>query len=326
MTIADYSDLPMPSMLHVVNGDATASRLEPAALPGDVLVWRDILVEGPVAGGLEIDALAAWRAPWLARRLGIAEDAYVAAGAAQAAGLARVCRYDEVVLWFEQDLFCAANLGFLAAWLERARPAAHIRLIFPESALGTSESTTLAGLFAHRRRFDHAAVAATWWRGFCAPDPREFAAIPPSAPFFERARTLHLARLPDIATGLGAVEAAVLHALGAGPQSFASLFRGMTNDARMRGLGMGDVQLAAHIAALDAGPTPLVTIEGEPGLTEATFRTWRVGITEAGQAVRRGAVDRLDAQPLDWWVGGVHLEGHDSPWRWDAAAGEVRAR
>ena len=313
-------------MLHVVNGDATATRLEPVALPGDVLVWRDILVEGPVADGLEIDALAAWRAPWLTRRFGIDEDAYTAAGAGQAEGLARVVHYDEVVLWFEQDLFCAANLAFLAAWLERARPAARITLIFPEQALGVSEPATLAALFAQRRPFDRVDDAAAWWRGFCASEPRDFAAPSSSVPFFGRARGLHFARFPAVATGLGAVEATILDALDAGGTDFVTLFRGASQDARMRGLGMGDVQLAAHIAALATGPAPLVTIDGDPGLTEVAFRTWRVGMTETGRAVRRGALDRFDAQPLDWWLGGVHIEGRDSPWRWDAAAQQVRPR
>ncbi len=36
-------------MLHVLNGDATAVVFAAAGLPGETLVWRDIVVEGPVA-------------------------------------------------------------------------------------------------------------------------------------------------------------------------------------------------------------------------------------------------------------------------------------
>jgi hypothetical protein len=205
-------------------------------------------------------------------------------------------------------------------------PRPRITLIFPEEALGVSEPATLGDLFARRRPFDRVDEAAAWWRGFCASDPRDFGATSPSLPFFERARALHLARFPAVTTGLGAVDATILDALDPTPEAFAALFRAAAQDARMRGLGMGDVQLAAHIAALAAGPMPLVTIDGEPGLTEASVRTWRVGITDAGGAVRRGALDRFDAQSLDWWLGGVHIEGRDSPWRWDAAAREMRAR
>jgi hypothetical protein len=316
----------MPSLLHVVNGDATVARLQPLSLQGDVLVWRDILVEGPVTAGVGIESLATWRAPWLAQRFGIAEDAYAATGAAEARGLATAASHDEVVLWFEQDLFCVANLAFLADWIERTRPTAKISLIFPAAPLGESDTAMLAALFAHRRPFDGLEVAASWWRGFCAADPRALEETPATVPFLDRARNLHFSRFPDVMTGLGAVEAAVLGALAAESEPFDTLFRAVTQDATMRGLGMGDVQLAGHMAALATGPTPLVTIDGAPGITEAAFRTWRIGITETGRAVRRGALDRFDAQPLDWWLGGVHIEGRDSAWRWDAAAREVRPR
>ena len=60
-------------MLHVLNGDATHRVFEQTHLTGDVLVWRDILVEGPAASPDE-------RAPWLAARLGIDAEEYEAAG------------------------------------------------------------------------------------------------------------------------------------------------------------------------------------------------------------------------------------------------------
>ena len=55
-------------MLHLLNGDATAS-VFPPSLPGERAVWRDILVEGP-----PVDDDAA-RARWLAPRLGQSPDA-----------------------------------------------------------------------------------------------------------------------------------------------------------------------------------------------------------------------------------------------------------
>jgi hypothetical protein len=83
----------------------------------------------------------------------------------------------------------------------------------------------------------------------------------------------------------------------------------------MRGHGMGDVQFAGHLHALADGPAPLVTIDGAPG--DAGVHAQRVASTAAGRAVRDGGRDRLDAQPLDWWLGGVHLQGREVAWRWD---------
>jgi len=90
-------------VLHVLNGDATHRVFEQTHLTGDVLVWRDILVEGPAASP---DA----RAPWLAAHLGIDAEEYVRGRREEAAALAATARHDEVVLWFEHDLFCAVNL------------------------------------------------------------------------------------------------------------------------------------------------------------------------------------------------------------------------
>jgi hypothetical protein len=95
-------------VLHVLNGDATLRVFQQTRLPGDVLVWRDILVEGPAAP-------PAVRAPYLAERLGIDAQEYVAGRRQEAAALEGSADHDEVVLWFEQDLFCAVNLWFLLA-------------------------------------------------------------------------------------------------------------------------------------------------------------------------------------------------------------------
>ena len=301
-------------MLHVVNGDETARRLAPVALAGELLVWRDILVEGPVAPGLEGDPLAVARAPWLARRLGIRAEEYLAGARAHMAGLARAAESDELVLWFEQDLFCVANLAYLAAWIVRTPPRGRVCLVFPAEPLGTADAATLLALFEGRRPLDGAAIAAAaeWWAGFTASDPRHFAPAGETLPFLGRARALHLARFPATGTGLGSVEAAALATLSETPRRFADVFRDTMADERMRGHGMGDVQLAAYLDALSTGPAPLVTITGDER---------RFALTATGRAVREGARDRLDAQTMDWWLGGVHLQGRHSAWRWHQRTG-----
>jgi hypothetical protein len=304
-------------MLHLVNGDATRAQLDPMALPGNVLVWRDILVEGPVDASLDIAALAARRAPWLARRLGIPADRYVDGARAQAAGLARAVDHNEIVLWFEQDLFCVANLAFLASWLRRSRHTGRVSLIFPVEALGETDRERLAALYADRRPFtpDAIAHAAAWWDAYVSTDPRAFDAIPAGPlPFLAAAGRLHCARFPWTPTGLGAVEAAALAVLEDAPRPFAEVFRDASRDERMRGHGIGDVQLAGYLHALADGPTPLVAIGGVPGA--ADLHAQPVASTAVGRAVRDGARDRLETQALDWWIGGVHLEGREA-WRWD---------
>jgi hypothetical protein len=56
--------------LHVTNGDAVVPELAEAAGidPGEVLVWREVLHDGPVPAGLDPDELARVRARHLSAR------------------------------------------------------------------------------------------------------------------------------------------------------------------------------------------------------------------------------------------------------------------
>jgi hypothetical protein len=39
--------------------------------------------------------------------------------------------------------------------------------------------------------------------------------------------------------------------------------------------------------------------------------------TAAGRRVLGGDADHVAHSGIDRWIGGVHLAGPDSPWRWD---------
>ena len=53
----------------------------------------------------------------------------------------------------------------------------------------------------------------------------------------------------------------------------------------------------------------------------ATWRRWSpedpLQLTDAGRAVLAGEADHVTICGVDRWIGGVHLQGHDVPWRWD---------
>jgi hypothetical protein len=44
-----------------------------------------------------------------------------------------------------------------------------------------------------------------------------------------------------------------------------------------------------------------------------------VALTDAGRAVLEGREDRVRLNGIDRWLGGVHLQGNESEWRWDVA-------
>ena len=49
-------------------------------------------------------------------------------------------------------------------------------------------------------------------------------------------------------------------------------------------------------------------------------------ITPDGRALLEGRADRIALCGIDRWYGGVHLQGHDVPWRWDDQRGRIVAQ
>ena len=46
-------------------------------------------------------------------------------------------------------------------------------------------------------------------------------------------------------------------------------------------------------------------------------------LTQDGRDVLEGRADRVVLCGIDRWFGGVHLQGHSVPWRWDGERGRV---
>ncbi|HSF03930.1 MAG TPA: hypothetical protein VLA62_13035 [Solirubrobacterales bacterium] len=304
-------------MLHVLNGDATATVFAGAGISGERLVWRDIVVEGPVP--VHAHTPLPERFAYLAERLDIDAAAYARAIEAQTARLAATSRDDEVVLWFEQDLFCAVTLWSLLDWLTRHVPAARLSLVYPACGaqvrgLGAMEPAQLASLFAARQPVTDVARAlgVEAWAAYANRHPATAASFidrpAPALPFVAGAFRCHLGRFPSVANGLNEVESAALDALSRGRRSFDELFREVGAQPRVRRHGMGDLQLAACLRRL----TPLVSTERD-GLE----------ITARGRAVVAGDEDWLGLQPIDTWLGGVHLCRGRPLWRWDGIVGRL---
>ena len=294
-------------MLHLLNGDATAA-VFPQALPGERAVWRDILMEGPAV------ADAATRAAWLSARLGVSIDTYLRGWREGEAVLARAREHDEVVLWFERDLFCTINLWFVLGQLDAPRAS----LIYPEvdddiPGLGHLAAAQLEMLFELRSPVstNDVADARRLWRAYAGSDPSGFSRLTPTLSYARAAIRMHCVRFPSVANGLDEIEERTLAGLH-DALNFDALFRVVT--AECREFGMGDVQFAAILRDLAHGTTPLITIEQ----LERPFRQWRISRTSRSADVLAGRADRLALVPLDRWLGGVHLRPGAPLWRWDA--------
>src|SRR5581483_6756833 len=108
-------------MLHITNGDAAAGALARAGFAhADILPWRDVLHEGPVPEGLRLDELSSVRAQFLAD-CGFGDyDSVRESFAERDFRLAGAQAEDEVVMWFESDLYDQLQLMQLLDWFADA--------------------------------------------------------------------------------------------------------------------------------------------------------------------------------------------------------------
>ncbi len=121
-------------MLHITNGDCAVAVLS-RAVQGAMLPWQDVLHEGPVHAGIPLEDLSRRRAAFIASAgwapLAAVEEKF----AARNALLHQAIGHDEVVLWFEHDLYDQLQLIQLLDWF-RLHPHPELSLVCEAEYLG----------------------------------------------------------------------------------------------------------------------------------------------------------------------------------------------
>jgi hypothetical protein len=308
-------------MLLITVGDHARDQLAEAGVDGAVLVWRDILHEGPVPAGLDLPALSRVRAGFVAAAGWAPAGEAAADFAARDRALAGFAGHRGTVLCLDHNLVNQLQLAQLLDWFAAGDRAGRARL-----ALVLVPSFAAAGpaelLAAHEARtaVDHGLLelGRAAWAAFRAPDPAAVEAVLPACarllPPLGDALRRHLEQFPAVGDGLARTERQALAALAAGRTTLPELMQAQI-EAEARPF-LGDTALLGQLGRLAAGPHPLV--RALPG------RTARWELTGAGADVLAGRADHAALNGLDHWLGGVHLTGTDPAWRWDGAAGRIR--
>jgi hypothetical protein len=91
-------------LLHITNGDCAVAVIS-KVVSGTILPWRDVLHEGPVRAGLSLEALSEERAAFIADAGWGSFDEVLSSFKARDAAFRRAGEHDEIVLWFEHDLY-----------------------------------------------------------------------------------------------------------------------------------------------------------------------------------------------------------------------------
>jgi hypothetical protein len=306
----------MERIVHICNGDSTADTLSLADLPGDIRVWADALDQGPVLPVSDAEHYKARGEFWSARGRGNAADnaqklADWDKGFDEAAGA------DEMILWYEHDLFDQLALVRLLARLARRGLPQTLTIVsidrHPEVpnfiGLGELKPEQLAELWPRRTPLSRDAIdeAVTAWIAVTAADPRALPFLTKrvkALPFLAGALERQLEEFPDPTSGLSRTERQLLAAIARGEGTAAALVKAShATDPRYP---LTDMLLADVLKRFAAC-----------GFTEGAGDS--IAVTQLGRQALAGAIDRVHEHGIDEWRGGVHLTGKGPVWRWHSA-------
>ena len=321
-------------MLHIHGGESSANTARQSTVPGEHFGWREALISGPAPSGVVGAEWRKLRARHLSDYYGGDLRKYEADLLSHEETLATFSGHDEVVLWFEQDLFCQVNLLHLLNWFaHHDLGKTKLSLIcigqFPGietfRGLGQLNSDQLASLLDTRHEVSatEKKLATAGWQAYCADNPREIEKLlqtdTSALPFLKDALQLHLERFPFVRNGLGRIENRGLELIHNGLSKFIDLFPGFGDAEPVYGLG--DFQFWVTLKQMSNANEPMITIrnDNESGqeLESEKIRNSAFEITKAGNAVLKAEADFVEMNGIDLWLGGVYLSGKTDLWRWD---------
>jgi len=322
---------------HVANGTATTRTIRAAGIPGTLSIWADPLYEGPVPDGLTDAELMEIRARYLTGLMPAAVDPVNDLRRWRAV-IEDDAAYDELILWFEHDLFDQLNLIQLLPWIrDRVPPAKMVTLIcvgsFPGrpefKGLGELTPGELASLLDTRQPVSDAQyiLAARAWEAFRRPDPSALDALRRSdtsaLAFLGPALTRFLEEYPSTADGLSRSERRLLQLAERGPIELRSAFPRMQEGERA--YYITDLSFTGLVDSL-CRTSPALIAAALDGSANGTIPRGTMTITGSGRSVLSGGLDRVGACGIDRWLGGAHLDGRDVAWRWDREHERITAR
>jgi len=300
-------------MLHITNGESVS--LLQSGLPGQVVFWNDVLAEGPVPRGLPLRELSRIRERFLADFFDLPHSEVSFAQRDET--LAHFRDHEEVVLWFEHDLFDQLQLVQLLDWFAaQDLGQTRLSLVSSSSYLGPLRPEELPPLFQMRHTVTNAELktAQAAWDAFRSPHPLDLAGLLnedlSALPFLRSALLRHLQQFPDVSCGLARTEKQILHLTSGGLHQFGELF--LADQKLEECIFMGDTTFRQYLNGLSKAKDPLLRQTG------AEYQ-----ITTFGEQVLVGKADHVRANGINRWLGGVHLCEGAPLWRWNESTQTV---
>ncbi|MEA1785408.1 DUF1835 domain-containing protein [Arenibacter sp. GZD96] len=214
----------MSSQLHITNGDVFTQKLKSLNFKGDIITWREMLCEGKTETNVGSESFWKTRFDFLHKTYKISKNWYVEKTLKEYRSLCNHKQQDQIVLWFEYDLFCQINMLAVLSWLKNHRKYAEIYLACSgkidesNTLYQLSDLTDNQILELHNNKVlltqDDIEYADYVWQLYCSDNPIRIQNLTDFEGFqFEYlsdALRAHLMRFPSIKNGLNRVEHNIL--------------------------------------------------------------------------------------------------------------------
>jgi hypothetical protein len=265
--------------LHVTSGDIAGKSLETSGVCGDVLVWHDILYDGPRKPGWPDEQTLEARARFIETQTGgdLPFAGILETFRHQYEKLAEAATQSRIILWFDACLFDQSMLAHILTCLKKCH-ATNTELICvelfpgidPFHGLGQLSPEQFVPLLETSRTVteEQFSFAVEADRSFATQDKSRLNNLAQmrDAPLrpIPAAAARWLLEQPDPETGLGRLEALALTAIRNGNHTPREIFKAVAI-AETPPQYWGDTTLWAKINGLAERNPPLVRIEGPNG-------------------------------------------------------------
>jgi len=213
----------MAKQLHITNGDGLTNNINELNLGGDTVVWREMLCEGPTSYNLDSEEFVELRTNFLKSHYDVNPAHYEEQFLQELKKLNTVNEYDEVVLWFEFDLFSHINMLAIISHLEEHKLNIPVFLVCSKKLKGESEFSPLSQLslkdlnnhYAKRIPLneDDLEMASLMWQLYNGENPQKLKLLIKKKTNFEYLSSCiraHIERFPNSTTGLNSLEKNIL--------------------------------------------------------------------------------------------------------------------
>jgi hypothetical protein len=206
----------MNSLLHITNGDVFTNKLKTLNIPGEIITWREMLCEGKTESNVGSESFWKTRFEYLNKNYKVSKAVFIEKTLKEYRSLCNHKSEDQIVLWFDNDLFCQINLLAVISWLKTHRKYAEISLVSYSKEkitdLSTLSEEKLLNLYKKKTILtqDDIEYADYVWQLYCSDNPIRLENLSDFKNYnfknLENSIQAHLKRFPSIKNGLNEME------------------------------------------------------------------------------------------------------------------------